>query len=266
MGNIVTNIIKFTGRPEALKAALTSAIGEAADQIDTSKVSMTWEDDTWVDFTLSTLVPEPGEVTATDISENLGNLGLAILSVGGVDWLRLKQDCDPVLLAMPPHYTQTSHGLLEQNGLSGLEGQALQDKANATCPGAIPAGEAIRTSFEKTGHFNSTSWRAAKWGTMASPVDAIVKVESEDCVSIRFDTVNAAPDAWFIAFAKANPEVMCEGAGYDEDTDYSVRFVGDEPGEILIEESDDPEAVQYAKVTVHGPKVDEDCDNDGLEM
>lgn len=268
MGNIVTNIIRFTGKPEALKTALSSALGEAAADVDIAKVATDWHDDLHLPFSLSTLVPEPAVVAATSVSSQSENIGLAILSVGGIDWLRLKAEKDLFLSQMPPEFTETAAGLLAKLKLDGLTGKALHAKAAVVCPEAIPAGRAARDSFKKTGHFNWQAWRAENWGTRSGPEEATVRVEDVDRVSIRFDTVNAAPNQWFMAFAKANPDVMCEGAGYDEDTDYAVRFVGDEPGEILIEEDNDADAVRSAKVMVHGPRVydDEDDLDNGLTL
>ena len=265
LGNLITNIIKFTGKPDSLKTALVSALGDAASGVDITKVATDWRDDLRLPFSLSTLVPEPAVVAATSLFSQSEDIGLAILSVGGVDWLRFKTEKDAFLNSMPPEYTETSAGLLAKLKLDGLTGKALHDKAAIVCPDAIPAGRAARESFKKTGHFNWQAWRAANWGTQAGPEEATVRVEDVDCVSIRFDTVNTAPNQWFMAFAKANPDVMCEGAGYDEDTDYAVRFVGDEPGEILIEDGDDADAVAFARMVVHGPRPDEDLD-DGLSM
>lgn len=265
MGNLVTNILKMSGSVADVRAATTAILsitntrGVNLDEASGERIR--------AGFTLGFAVPEPVEISYTHDRLNVEDVGLAVLSLanGGTNFLREKQNKDVFLAAMPPDYSESAEAIVKKLGLEGMTGIDLINAAEQAMPGCILAGKKSIIAFQETGHFNWQEWRAAHWGTRAYSNDAYFQVRGSGEVEIMFDTVNTVPVAWFTAVAAAHPNVMMEGAGYDEDNDYAVHFVGDEPGEILIEETDDADGVLRARETVHGPRDPHDDDLAGLD-
>jgi hypothetical protein len=263
MGNLVTNVIKMSGDTADVRAAMVDMLGvTSTHDIDLSEPS---HDSEKLSFTLGFAHPEPKTISYTHVDGQLENVGLAVLAIanGGTNYLREKQNKDVFQSAMPAEYSDTAESILEKLKLDGLEGQVLINRADEVMPGCILAGLKSIAAFKDTGHFNWMEWRAENWGTRADVTHGYLLVIDEGEIQVQFDTVNTVPVAWFQALAAKHPKVMMEGAGYDEDMDYAVHFVGDEPGELLIEETDDAEGVRRAQDTVHGPRMDDEPYFDG---
>jgi hypothetical protein len=263
MGNLVTNILKMSGGLEDLHTAVKSVLGFRWHM----EIELDDPSDDWVNipFMLNFAVHQPDIVyqTADDSAhENMGLAVLALYKYGQKNYLREKQNKDPFLGSMPPEYSDTAEALIKKIGLEGVTGLDLVNGAEKAMPGCILAGKKSIQSFKETGHFNWREWRAANWGTRASSETASVRVPDTGEFEIKFDTVDKAPVPWLIALAAAHPEVMMEGAAYDEDMDYAIHFVGDEPGELLIEETDDEDGVRRAQEIIHGPRDPEDDEFD----
>lgn len=264
MGNLVTNILKMRGSVADVRAATTAILSITNTRdVDFDEAS---DERIRAGFTLGFAVPEPVEIGYTHDRLNVEDIGLAVLSIanGGTNFLREKQNRDQILGQMPPEFMETAESIVAKLGLGDVRGIDLINAAEQAKPGCILAGKKSIIAFQETGHFNWQEWRAAHWGTRAYSNDAYFKVTGPGAIEIMFDTVNTVPVAWFTAVAAAHPDVMMEGAGYDEDNDYAVHFVGDEPGVILIEETDDADGVLRARETVHGPRDPED-DLDSLD-
>jgi hypothetical protein len=265
MGNLVTNILKMSGGLEDLQPAVNAVIGTLASlDVDLAGPSDDWDR---IDFTLNFGVNQPSIISQTADRSALEDMGLAVLALykdGATNFLREKQNKDPFLGSMPPEYSDTAEEMVKMIGLEGLTGMDLVNGAEKHMPGCILAGKKSIQSFQETGHFNWREWRAANWGTRASAETASVRVPDTGEFEIKFDTVNSAPVAWLVAVAAAHPNVMMDGASYDEDMDYAIHFVGDEPGELLIEETDDEEGVRRAQETIHGPRDPEDDEFDAM--
>lgn len=257
MGNLVTNGLILTGRDDDLRSALESLCDEPwAGPV------MLPEFGNQVDYLFNPqkLLPQPDSITATqDLNSAQVDLGLSVMARNGPDFLKIKQERDPVLREMPARFQQTAQSLLLKSGLLYLSGEDLERAAERVSPGCIAAAAAAIKAYEETESFDWCDWRLKTWGSRSFGEHLYANWREGFSLEIRFDSLNQAPVGLISAFAKAHPDVSINGAGYDEDSDYSVFFVSDpdEASGLAVYESDDPDSVCSARRLIH-VSIDED--------
>lgn len=263
MANIVTTLMTLSGTPEAILQAI-GRICEADPEGLLAEAGKDGSEAAWTGFRPWKLVPEPASISATQDGQ-IVDIGLAVLSREGVDHLRLKQGKDPFLGAMPIEYAETAVSILRKLGLEDLSGEALHEAAEAKSPGCIQAGRQAIAAYADTGEFGWYDWRMRHWGVRAFGEDLRLSLQGDGSVDLRFDSVNASPMPWILAFARENPNLQIDGASVEEDNDYSVLFVtdGEAEGGVSFMEQHDRDGVEsaYRRIYGHAPH-DPDQDDD----
>ncbi|MCE6959261.1 hypothetical protein LAZ40_09370 [Cereibacter sphaeroides] len=280
MPNLITNAVIVSGSDEVILRAIAAFISADAAKVLQDARASKWQQG-YGAFTPEHLVPEPAVIGATRDDASV-DIGLAVLSAGGevlgqiapdlaaqaggiTDWLRVKQDRDPFLSAMPAEYQTTTPALLRKLGLDDVDPAQLRAAAEAKAPGAVAAGVAAIRAWLETGEFGWYDWRQKHWGARAFGEALTVSLREDDSVALRFDSVNSAPGPLLRAFAQAHPDIAFEAASVDEDNDFSAFFVTDpdEPEGLLEMEENDEDGVRRAREIVYGPAdPDEDLGED----
>lgn len=257
MGNLVTTSLTLSG-PEADVERIIGKLTTAAPDRLLAETRAIPYVSVWVDFVPWRAVPEP-EIISTTRDGQLTDIGLAVLSRGGTDHLRLKQGRDPFLSEMPPEYEETADSLLGKLGLSRLSGSALHAAAEHKAPGCMDAGRCAIAAWEATGEFGRSDWRKRYWGVRSFGQDLRVSSLPDGSVRLRFDSVNDCPVPLIRALLAEAPELQLSGAAIDEDADIAVFLASDGP-EVIVVESDTEEEMGRAYEIVYGrrPEPDED--------
>lgn len=270
MGNLVTNRINFERRDGAkgidafadVLAKLTSR--PVAEMKASLEKAVSYNTSVDAPFDMELVNPVPQTVAEAGGSSQEVLLGLALLSTKSEDLVMAYWESrDPILNDMPPTMVMTAHTVLAQHGLAALDAETRRHIAMNRHMDAIEAGRAARDAYRETGKFDATTWQSQSWGTRAHAQDVFLWFEAGNLCA-KFDTVNEGPDGWIADLAKAAPDYHFSGVSYDEDTDYSLHFVTNEPGEVSIEESDDPDHVLEARAFVSGMTVEERLEEDRL--
>ena len=123
MGNLVTNALTLSG-PEEDLTRLIGLLTETGPDRLLAAARAHPDRIAWADLAPWRAVPEPDVVSETGDGQ-LADIGLAVLSRGGTDHLRLKRGRDPFLSQMPPEYGETAEGLLRKLGLDRLSGEGM---------------------------------------------------------------------------------------------------------------------------------------------
>lgn len=257
MGNLVTNALTLSG-PEADLKRLIGLLTETDPDLLLTAARRSPDGVAWADLAPWRAVPEPDVVSETGDGQ-LADIGLAVLSRGGVDHLRLKRERDPFLSQMPPEYGETAEGLLRKLGLDRLSGEALLTAAEAKVPGCLIAGRRAIAAYEATGEFGWYDWRHRHWGARAFGSELRVGAGADGSVALRFDSVNDCPVPLIRALVAAAPDVELSGAALDEDTGEAV-FLATDGAELLVSTSGEEEELARAYRIVYGrdPVTDED--------
>lgn len=280
MGNLVTNRINFeradgAALPEAfngLMAMITprpfAEFSAELARATTSRTSVELP----LDMRLARPAPEALEATR-DARSNL-LLGLALLSTPREDLVMAwSETIDPTMNDLPPAMVLTAHAVLASAGLAQLTPEARLAFVEAENAQLLEEARAAVAAWREAGRFDLATWQRDEWG-MRAHADTLEAWIENGCLSIRFDTVNQGPEGWIKALAQALPDYHFSGVSYDEDTDYSLHFATDEPGEVAMEEHSDPDEVLTARAFVAGLSVDEfreifcedeDLDDDEIE-
>lgn len=270
MGNLVTNRINFERRDGAKGVdAFADVLGkltprpfeEMREALERATSPAVWVD---APFDMELVDPLPEALIKAEGGSQDVLLGLALLSTKSEDLVMAYWESrDPIFNDMPPGMVMTAHSVLEQRGLAFLDAETRRHVAMNRHMDAIEAGRAARDAYRETGKFDATTWQNQAWGTRAHAQDVFLWFEAGNLCA-KFDTVNEGPDGWIADLAKAAPDYHFSGVSYDEDTDYSLHFVTNEPGEVSIEESDDPDHVLEARAFVSGMTVEERLEEDRL--
>ena len=274
MGNIVTNRVNFERRDGAvgvegfadLIARITPRpLAEFAADLAAADSRRTSAE---VPFDMGLVSPLPKALAGDERGEII--LGLALLSTEREDLvMALWESRDPIFNDMPPNMVMTAYTVLVENGIAGLDAASRRDLAERDDPD-MRAARAALAAYRETGKFDAVSWQTENWGTRAHAGKADVWIEDGN-LCLAFDTKNSGPDAWIEKLADTLPSYHFSGASYDEDMDYSLHFVTEEPGEVSIEESHDEDRLLDARAFVSGMTTDElrsmwDDENDDPEM
>lgn len=258
MGNLVTTAITLTG-PDPDLERLLSGLTPAATGALLAKVRAAPLTPSWVDFAPWRAIPEPGPIAATR-EDPIPDIGLAVLSRDGFDYLRLKQERNPAYAELPPELTDTSEGLLRRFGLDGLDRETLHLAATARWPGCIEEARRAIAAFEATGEFGWHDWRLRNWGVRAFGPDLRVSALPDGALTLRFDAVNDCPVPLLKALLSRAPKLQMSGAAIDEDGGFAV-FLASDGADLIVAESDAPEEMGRACEIVYGrPPEPEDDD------
>lgn len=256
MGNLVTNMITLSGDDANLKRLIGLLTEADPDQL-LSAARMDPGQPVWADFAPWRAVPEPDAIAETGDGQ-LADIGLAVLSRGGTDHLRLKRERDPFLSQMPPEYGETSEGLLRKLGLDRLSGEMLLQAAEAKAPGCLIAGQRAIAAYEATGEFGWYDWRRRHWGARAFGSELRLEAGADGSAHLRFDSVNDCPVPLIRALVATAPGVELSGAALDENAGEAVFFATDGT-ELLVTGSDEEAELARAYRIVYGrdPMTDE---------
>lgn len=264
MGNLVTNRINFhradgaTGiaaYAEVLLRLTPTPISDLQGQFGKS-------DRVWAPFDMGLAAPYPDDFTAPEKGDI--ETGLAILSSEERDLVGAFWECrDPFFNDMPPHLVRTAQSVLAGTELAGLSREDRIAKARETMPDDLAAGESALAAYETTGQFEGTSWRKQAWGVRGHAEEIALWFENGD-LCVKFDTMNEGPAGWVEELAAVLPDHGFTGVSYDADNDYSLHFWAEEPGDLTVEERDDPEGVLKARAFVAGMTVEDLLGEDRL--
>lgn len=267
MPNWVTNRLTISGDGDRVDALTGQLHPEESPGIVRFRLE-TGDGVEWLNISFQEIVPRPASVDATSRDGNV-KLGLAVLSTPTEDWIRAYDGVDPFAEGVPEKYVDTRTRILERHGLAGLEGDALRKAALKVDPDCLAAGQAALAAYGETGHFGWYYWGLANWGVRSEPEEGRFELHPDGAISLRFTTADRAPLAFFEAVAKAYPDLMFNGGSIDEDNGYSVSFVTDEPGKLIISQGDDEDlddaykaVYGHARETEDEEPEDEDLDDD----
>jgi hypothetical protein len=257
MGNLVTNSLTLSGPEEDLKR-LIGLLTETDPDLLLSAARTSPDRAVWADFAPWRAVPEPDVISDTGDGQ-LADIGLAVLSRGGVDHLRLKRERDPFLSLMPPEYGETAEGLLRKLGIDRLSGEELLRAAEEAVPGCLIAGRRAIAAYEATGDFGWYDWRRRNWGARAFGSEVRLEAAADGSVHLRFDSVNDCPVPLLMALLAEAPDLELSGAALDEDAGEAVFFATDGT-ELLVTGSDEETEIARAYRIVYGrdPVTEED--------
>ena len=255
---MVTNSLVISGPDDALERIIRLLTTAAPDRLLAETREIPYAS-VWADFTPWRAVPELAVISAT-LDGQLTDIGLAVLSRGGADHLRLKQGRDPFLSEMPPEYGETAHTLLVKLGLEKLTGEDLHSVAEGRVPGCLDAGRRAIAAYEATGEFGWYDWRKRHWGVRAFGAELRVSSLPDGSVRLRFDSVNDCPLPLIRAILNAEPGVQLSGAAIDEDAGFAVLLASDGP-DLLTTQTDEGAEVRRAHEIVYGCAPDHDEDD-----
>lgn len=257
MGNLVTNALTLSG-PEEELTRLIGLLTETGPDRLLAAARAHPDRIAWADLAPWRAVPEPDVVSETGDGQ-LADIGLAVLSRGGTDHLRLKRGRDPFLSRMPPEYGETAEGLLRKLGLDRLSGEALERAAEEAVPGCLIAGRRAIAAYEATGEFGWYDWRRRHWGARAFGSELRLEAGADGSVTLRFDSVNDCPVPLIRALVASAPGVELSGAALDEDAGEAV-FLATDGGELLATSSGEEGELSRAYRLIYGrdPETDED--------
>lgn len=262
MGNLVTNLVALSGPGQALHAAI-ARLTDTEPPAVIAQLKAAPDGIAWVPFLPWRGIPEPGVVAKTaNYPTTAIELGLAVLSREGTDYLRIRQDRDPSLAQMPPEYTMTAAGVLASFGLQSLSGPALHRAAEGRIEGCMDAGRAVIAAFRETGEFHWHDWRLKHWGARAFGEEMRVEACRDGSLRLRFDSVNRCPEPLIRSIASSDPELHLHGAAIEEDSEMSVFFVSGDDGMDFLETHGDEAEMRRAYRLVYGrdPEPPEDDD------
>lgn len=257
MGNLVTTSLTLSGPEAALERIIGLLTTAAPDQLLANARSAP-NQPLWADFAPWRAVPEP-EVISVTRDGQITDIGLAALSRGGTDHLRLKQGRDPFLSDMPPEYGETADSLLAKLGLEKMTGEDLLKAVELKVPGCLDAGRRAIAAYEQTGEFGWYDWRKRHWGARAFGAELRVSALPDGSLTLRFESVNDCPVPLIRALMADSPEVQLSGAAIDEDADIAVFLVSDGP-DLIVSESDTEEEMGRAYEIVYGRARDHEPD------
>ncbi|MDH2329085.1 hypothetical protein QCN27_19755 [Cereibacter sp. SYSU M97828] len=260
MGNLVTNIIKFERRDgktgvrafEPILSSLTAMPKtELIRELELQKNGVHWAR---APFDMSLIAPEPAifGYQGASVDPYCLQLPLALLSTPECDFLEAFKK---IRLPYSNHRYAALRDLTEA-GLADEDPDVRLARAYREMPEEMLAAEVAIAAFEATGHFDPISWRARNWGTRSHAEVIHFFLEREN-LGVKFDTLNAGPNGWLRKFAAATPQFHFSGVSFDEDTNYSLHFTSEEPGEIDIVERSDPDGVFDARCFEHGFTAEE---------
>jgi hypothetical protein len=257
MGNLVTNTLTLSG-PEFELKRLIGLLTEMDPDLLLGAARARPDRTVWADLAPWRAVPEPDVISETG-DGHLADIGLAVLSRGGTDHLRLKRERDPFLSLMPPEYGETAEGLLRKLGLDRLAGEALLQAAEAKAPGCLIAGRRAIAAYEATGEFGWYDWRRRHWGARAFGSELRLEAGTDGSVTLRFDSVNDCPVPLLMALLTKAADLEMNGAALDEDAGEAVFFATDGT-ELLVTGSDEEAELARAYRVIYGrdPVTDED--------
>ena len=280
MANIVTNRITFSAASgvmdrERMSSGIAQLTGKAPDDVFFDHMAQDITYGAWDMIDFKHVIPEPVCLVASERKSSDAALGLAILSVmEDVDYFRLREDRylrlgdDPFTSSDVTMNVQTARDALVRSRLKDVIKDDLISVAEKVFPKAIPAARAMIAAYVETGFFHLTDWRSAKLGMPRQFNDGLFRVDTDGSLSLRFDSVGPVPSEFIAAVAKANPDIMISGAGFDEDNDYAVFFTsGDEHGAIETSEVHNRDGALRAHQIVYGRKLlnSDDPDDDEPE-
>lgn len=260
MGNLVSNRINFERRDRAvgvenfvdvLAKITTRPLEHYATDLGAADSRRTSVE---VPFDMGLVRPLPKALAGGEGGDIM--LGLALLSTDKEDLvMALWESRDHIFNDMPPNMVMTAYTVLAEKGIAGLGSVSRRELAESDDPD-MRAARAALAAYRETGKFDAVSWQTENWGARAHAGETDVWIEKGN-LCIAFDTKNSGPSAWIEKLAETLPGYHFSGVSYDEDTDYSLHFVTEEPGQVSINESSEPDQVLVARAFYSGMTVQE---------
>jgi hypothetical protein len=212
--NVVTSLT-FSGP----NSALLEVLGQLTPDdpaLKLAEASAAADRTSWARFEPWRAKPEPPSILACE-QDGFADLGLAVLSRSGPDYLKRKMETDPLGQGCPPDWSISSERLLQIHGLAHFKGPALLAFAEAKSPGCIEAGLREIRAFKETGSFGWYPWRIRNWGARAFGKDLQIDALPDGSITLRFHSVNACPVPLIRTLVSNAPYLEASGAAIDEE-------------------------------------------------